>query len=52
VTKKFGESWSVSLQAVNVFNRQFLVDNSSTFGGTHFSEPRQVFVEVRHRFHF
>jgi outer membrane receptor protein involved in Fe transport len=52
VTKKFGESWSVSLQAVNVFNRRFLVDNSSTFGGTHFSEPRQVFIEVRHRFHF
>jgi outer membrane receptor protein involved in Fe transport len=52
VTKKFGESWFVSLQAVNVFNRRFLVDNSSTFGGTHFSEPRQVFIEVRHRFHF
>jgi outer membrane receptor protein involved in Fe transport len=52
LTKKFGESWSVSLQAVNVFNRRFLVDNSSTFGGTHFSEPRQIYIEVRHRFHF
>jgi outer membrane cobalamin receptor len=50
--KKFGESWSVSLQAVNVFNRRFLVDNSSTFGGTHFSEPRQIYIQVRHRFHF
>ena len=26
--------------------------NSNTFGGTHFSEPRQIYVEVRYRFHY
>jgi outer membrane receptor protein involved in Fe transport len=35
--KSFGESWSIAVQAVNVANRRFLLDNSLTFGGTHFS---------------
>jgi outer membrane receptor protein involved in Fe transport len=50
--KTFGENWSVAVQAVNVANRKFLLDNSNTFGGTHFVEPRQVYVELRRRFHF
>lgn len=52
VGKKFGEKWTVSVQAVNVANRRFLLDNSNTFGGTHFVEPRQIYFEVRRRFHF
>jgi hypothetical protein len=50
--ESFGESWSVTVQAVNVANRRFLLDNSLTFGGTHYFEPRQVYAEVRYRFHF
>ena len=50
--KSIGERWSVAVQAVNVANRRFLLDNSLTFGGTHYFEPRQIYGEVRYRFHF
>ncbi len=50
--KSFGESWSVSLNALNAANRRYLLDNSETFGGTHYADPRQIFVELRYRFHY
>jgi outer membrane cobalamin receptor len=50
--KGFGENWRVSLQTVNLSNQRFLLDNANTFGGTHFNEPRQIYVEVRYRFHY
>jgi outer membrane receptor for ferrienterochelin and colicin len=50
--KEFGENWLIVLQSVNIANRRFLLDNSNTFGGTHFAEPRQIYVEVRYRFHY
>jgi outer membrane receptor protein involved in Fe transport len=50
--KTFGESFSVSVSALNLANRRFLLDNSSTFGGTHYFNPREIFVQVRYRFHF
>ena len=50
--KGFGENWLVAIHAVNVANRRFLLDNSNTFGGTHFAEPRQIYVEMRYRFHY
>ena len=50
--KGFGEAWSVSVQTVNVTDRRFLIDSANTFGGTHFVEPRQIYVEIRYRFHY
>ena len=50
--KSLGESWSVRAYALNVGNRRFLLDNSNTFGGTHFFNPRQAGVEVRYQFHY
>src|SRR5882724_1251617 len=50
--KSFGEKFSVNLQAINVANRRVLLDNSFTFGGTHFLNPREIFVQVRYRFHY
>jgi outer membrane receptor protein involved in Fe transport len=50
--KSVGERWSFSVQALNVGNRRFLLDNSVTFGGTHYFEPRQIYGEVRYRFHY
>ncbi len=52
VGKGFGESWLVALQSVNLTNRRFLLDSANTFGGTHFAEPRQIYVELRYRFHY
>ena len=50
--KSFGERWSVAVQALNVANRRFLLDNSLTFGGTHYFDARQIYGEFRYRFHF
>jgi hypothetical protein len=29
-----------------------LLDNSFTFGGTHYLKPREIFVQLRYRFHY
>jgi hypothetical protein len=50
--KDFGERVSASLNALNVANRRVELDNSTTFGGFHWNNPREVFVEVRFRFHY
>ena len=50
--KDFGERYSASLNAVNVANRRVELDNSTTFGGFHWNNPREVFVEMRFRFHY
>ena len=50
--KDFGERFSASLNALNVANRRVDLDNSQTFGGFHWNNPRELFVEVRYRFHY
>ena len=52
--KSFGERerYKISLTALNVANRRVLLDNSLTFGGFHFNDPRQIYVEFRWRFHY
>jgi outer membrane cobalamin receptor len=50
--KRLGASASVGLTALNLFNSHLLIDNSLTFGGTHFNDPRQVYGEFRYRFHY
>jgi hypothetical protein len=52
--KSFGENdkFRLSFTATNVANRRVLLDNSLTFGGFHYNDPRQVYVEVRWRFHY
>jgi len=51
VGKSIGERLSISLTALNAANRRFLLDNSETFGGTHYADPRMIYVQVRYRFH-
>jgi len=50
--KSFAENWRIALQTVNLTNERFLLDSANTFGGTHFNEPRQIYVELRYRFHY
>jgi hypothetical protein len=52
--KTFGEGdkYRLSFTALNVANRRVLLDNSLTFGGFHFNDPRQLYVEFRWRFHY
>jgi len=46
----FGNGLSVSVSALNVTNRRLLLDNSLTFGGFHYNNPREIFAEVHYRF--
>jgi hypothetical protein len=50
--KDFGERFSASLTALNVANRRVELDNSTTFGGFHWNNPREIYVQVRYRFHY
>ena len=50
--KTFAEKYSVSVTGVNVANRRVQLDNSLTFGGFHWNDPRQIYAEVRYRFKY
>ena len=50
--KTFSENITVSVTALNITNRRFLLDNSETFGGTHYADPRQVYLQLKYRFHY
>ena len=50
--KEFGERFSLSVTALNVANRHLLIDNSLTFGGVHYNNPREIYGQLRWRFHY
>ena len=50
--KTFREKYSFSVNALNVTNKRVELDNSLTFGGFHWNDPRQIYGEFRYRFHF
>jgi outer membrane receptor protein involved in Fe transport len=52
VGKHFGETWAISANATNIANTRYLLDTSNTFGGTHYVNPRQIYGELRFRFHY
>jgi hypothetical protein len=52
LSKAVGERLLLGFTAQNIADGPYLLDNSNTFGGTHWNFPRQVSGEVRYRFHF
>jgi hypothetical protein len=52
VGKDFGERLSASVNVLNALNRRVELDNSVTFGGFHWNNPREVYFELRYRFHY
>jgi outer membrane cobalamin receptor len=50
--KTFTDNLSVSITATNVANHRVLLDNSLTFGGFHYNDPRQIYGQLRYRFKF
>jgi hypothetical protein len=50
--KSLGENLDLRLTGLNLSNHRYLLDNSNTFGGTHFVNPREISVQVKYRFHF
>jgi outer membrane receptor protein involved in Fe transport len=52
IGKSFGENWGLRLTALNFTNNRYMLDNSNTFGGSHFANPRELSVQLKYRFHF
>ena len=50
--KTFAENYTISVTALNLANRRVQLDNSLTFGGFHWNDPRQIYGEFRYRFHY
>ena len=50
--KRFGKNWAVTVNVLNVTNGSYLLDNSPLLGGVLWVEPRQIWAEVRYKFHF
>jgi outer membrane receptor protein involved in Fe transport len=50
--KDWGEQLSASVTVLNVANRRVILDNSLTFGGFHWNNPREIYVAVRYKFHY
>jgi outer membrane receptor protein involved in Fe transport len=52
VGKTFVDKLTISANALNVANRRVQQDNSLTFGGFHWNDPRQIYGELRYRFNY
>jgi len=50
--KSFGENFNVNFTAENLGDSRYQIDNSNTFGGTHWNYPREISGGIRYRFHF
>jgi hypothetical protein len=50
--KDFGERFSASVTALNIANERVIYDDSVTYGGFHWNLPRQIYVQLRYRFHY
>jgi outer membrane receptor protein involved in Fe transport len=46
------EKLTLSVTLLNLTNRRFLLDNSAIFGGTHYADPRQVYLQLKYLFHY
>jgi hypothetical protein len=52
IGKSFSENWSVRLTGLNLADHHYLLDNSNTFGGTHYANPREISVQLKYRFRY
>lgn len=50
--KQFSEKFSASVTCLNVTNHRVELDNSTTFGGFHWNNPREIFGSIRYRFNY
>lgn len=52
VGKSFGENLTVRLSGTNISNVRYQLDNSNTFGGSHWGDPAMASVQVKYRFRY
>jgi outer membrane cobalamin receptor len=45
-------TWSAQIAVLNVTDKRYLLDQSNTFGGTHYANPRQMTAQIGYRFHY
>ncbi|MGH8261783.1 MAG: TonB-dependent receptor [Steroidobacteraceae bacterium] len=50
--KSFGERLTASVTVLNLTDRRVLLDDSLTFGGFHYDDPRQIYAEIHYRFEY
>jgi Carboxypeptidase regulatory-like domain/TonB dependent receptor/TonB-dependent Receptor Plug Domain len=50
--KNIGERTTISVTGLNLANTRVLLDNSLTFGGFHYNDPREIYGEFRFRFNY
>ena len=50
--KSFGENWDVRFTALNFTDNHYMLDNSNTFGGSHFANPLELSLQVKYRFRY
>lgn len=48
--KDFGSHLSASLTLLNVTDKHLLIDNSLTFDGLHWNDPREIYGEIHYKF--
>jgi outer membrane cobalamin receptor len=44
--------WALKLTLMNATNKRYLLDETNTFGGTHYNDPRMLIAQVEYRFHY
>jgi len=52
LAKSFWENLTLRLTGLNLSNDHYMLDNSNTFGGTHFVNPRQISAQLQYRFRY
>lgn len=52
IGRSFRERWDLRFSALNFTNNHYLLDNSNTFGGTHYANPRVLAVQLKYRFRY
>ena len=52
LSKTLGEKLSLRVTGLNLSNNHYMLDNSNTFGGTHFVNPREISAQLTYRFRY
>jgi hypothetical protein len=52
LAKSIGEKLTLRLTGLNLSNNHYMLDNSNTFGGTHFANPREISAQLAYRFRY
>jgi outer membrane receptor protein involved in Fe transport len=52
LAKSFAEKLTLRVTGLNLSNNHYMLDNSNTFGGTHFANPREISAQLTYRLRY